>query len=426
MLKDYIEDKLEIILNDFIEKYQFMGQEETKDLNIKLKNDFETLLNYTVQSNRDGILESCANIAKDNLQYRMPYTILINQISYIRNAISDILISNQAKDEIFELLSLYSNIENIIAREYLQKYLDDILRTNGYRINSLNDMVEKQFVIYYQHHLEWLSQLATSIKKLDNNLTPELNSNLCEFGGWLNTGAKEIIKNNSKYDEIKFQHSCLHDLGSIISKQLSREVKDFNVLMSYLEKCEMISLTIGTELALIDNTYLIKKAAKDEMTGALNRNSLQHLFVSQYELSLATDTKFVLAMCDLDHFKKINDTYGHIAGDNMLKAFVQTAHKNLRDSDVIVRYGGEEFVIFLPNSNIQNAEKKLNILREAFQNYVCKFDVHNISTTVSMGLIEIIPDVEVDASSLKVEPFIAEADKKLYLSKSSGRNRITS
>ena len=425
MIKKYLEENLDGILTDFIEKYQYTGSGDYVQLNDKLKSDFETLLKQTITNDREGVVEACINIAKDNLQYRMPYTVLMNQIAYIRNAISNVFIQKSAKEEIFELVSLYANIENIIAKEYLIKYLDEILKTNGYRINSLNDMVEKQFVIYYQHHLEWLSQLATAIKEVQSGDVPELDSNLCEFGKWLNSGAKEVIKNNSKYEEIKFQHSCLHDLGAIIEKQLGREVQDFNVLMSYLEKCEMISLTIGTELALIDNTYLIKKAAKDELTGALNRNSLQHLFISQYELSLATDTKFVLAMCDLDHFKNINDSFGHVAGDELLKGFVKVVQNALRDSDVIVRYGGEEFVIFLPNSNIENGERKLNHLREAFQDYVSEFDGQMISTTVSMGLIEIAPEADTDLKTIKVEPYISEADKKLYVSKNSGRNRVS-
>jgi diguanylate cyclase len=286
-------------------------------------------------------------------------------------------------------------------------------------------MVEKQFIIYYQHHLEWLSQLAEAIQQSDRESIPELDAHLCHFGQWLESDAKPIIMNNSKYKEIVHQHQTLHGLGETIAKQLDKKRYDQSTILSYLEKSEMISLTIGTELALIDNTYLIKKVGKDEMTGALNRNSLSNLFASQYELSLATESNFSLAMCDLDHFKGINDTYGHLAGDSILKAFVKIVQETLRDSDVVVRYGGEEFIIILPHTKLEHAIKKLEDLRLNFANHVCNYNDTEFGTTVSIGVIEITPQPSQEGKKISMESYIKEVDELLYHAKSSGRNRIT-
>jgi diguanylate cyclase (GGDEF)-like protein len=194
--------------------------------------------------------------------------------------------------------------------------------------------------------------------------------------------------------------------------------------MSYLEKCEFISLAIGTELALIDNRLLINESSKDKMTGALNRNSLEPIFVNQYELALATDTNFVFALCDLDHFKRLNDTHGHLAGDFVLKEFVQMAKNILRDSDIIVRYGGEEFVIILPNSDLLNGEKKLNQLRENFKNLCCTQSGEHLDVSVSIGATIVKPDQEIKKSEIDIETFIKDADEKLYAAKHGGRNRV--
>ena len=107
------------------------------------------------------------------------------------------------------------------------------------------------------------------------------------------------------------------------------------------------------------------------MTGALNRNALDHIFMNQYELSIATDSTFVLAMCDLDHFKMINDTHGHLVGDKVLQEFVSLCKHRLRESDVILRYGGEEFVVIMPNTSLIHGVEKLEALRRDFENMCC-------------------------------------------------------
>jgi diguanylate cyclase len=425
MLKRLLQPKRDEILDQFVERYLLNCHSGSDTFNFATKEHFSALFDHTITQDRDAIVQTTQKIADYNLQARIPYIVLTNEISYFKNTLSNILVENGAKEDIYQLFVLYQNVENIIATAYLNQYIQSLLTSNRFRINSLKDMIEKRFLLYYQHHLEWLNALAITIQNRDTSLTPELNPTLCEFGKWLINDAKTIIKNNSKYKEIVFQHQLLHDLGGMLNKQLDKEKHDDNVIMSYLEKCEMISLAIGTELALIDNSYMIQKAAKDELTGALNRNSLKPIFESQYELSLATDTTFVLAMCDLDHFKLVNDTYGHIAGDRLLKEFVSIIKETLRDSDIVVRYGGEEFIILLPNSNLDNAKKRLEEIRIKFQNSKCTYKEKSLSTTVSIGMTQITPKPEEYSKNLNCEPFIAQADEKLYQSKSNGRNRTS-
>lgn len=425
MIGSYIEPKIDQIMEDFLEKYIISMYEMDAAKLESLKNSFKNLLIFTVEGSRHKLVTEYEKLARLNIAMQTPYIVLVNEIAYLKNTLADILLKSGAKTEIYDLYALYVDIENIVAYQYLDDYLKKLLEANTYRTNSLKDMLEKNVVRFYEDHLAWLSALAIAIQKLDSSKIPELNPKLCEFGKWLCGEAKSVIKNNSKYSEIVRIHKTLHDLGNVINKQLDKRAKDFNVIMSYLEKCEMISLSIGAELALIDNTLIIKKAAKDEMTGALNRNSLSYIFANQYELSLATATSFVLAMCDLDYFKKLNDTYGHVAGDMMLKEFVKSAKSKIRDSDVIIRYGGEEFAILLPNTNIVNAKNKLEEIRIAFQNTVCIFEGNEIQTTVSIGAIEIAPATEVDVKEAKVETYVAIADKKLYESKLNGRNRVS-
>ncbi len=416
-------------LNQF--EQEFLEQFIIYDSNINEKNieDFKVafieLLENLVFHESTNLPTVTIKLAQLHIQNEINYILLSNHLNELKNSTIKALNEKLIDGNLLNLLEKYEQTQIIIAQEYLYNYINKVTSSNHIRLASLNDMIQKNIITYYEEHLLWLNSLIRSIKNIDQETMPEINPNFCNFGKWLNSDdAKLIIKNNSKYKNLMKIHEQLHDIGMLIDKQLQKSQPNFHVLMNYLEKCELISLSIGTELALIDNTMIIKKASKDDLTGALNRNSLDHMFHNQYELSLATDSNFVLAMCDLDHFKFINDSYGHLAGDKLLKTFVKLAHEILRKSDVVIRYGGEEFLILLPNTNENLGLEKIEQLREAFQEYSFNYEGDQVKTTVSIGLIEIKPSSVLSQNNYQMNDYIKKADNLLYKAKQNGRNRI--
>lgn len=121
-----------------------------------------------------------------------------------------------------------------------------------------------------------------------------------------------------------------------------------------------------------------------------------------------------ICIIDIDNFKKINDSYGHNKGDEVLKLFAKETKSLIRQSDILVRFGGEEFLLLLHNTNLKNAEVLANKVRKHFEDldYEVKF-------TVSIGISEYKDDKNVD-------DIIAEADECLYLAKENGRNNVIS
>ena len=319
-----------------------------------------------------------------------------------------------------KLIKLFKQINNRVAHVYLLKYVDELVSLNNRRRSSLGDLVEKNLISHYESHLIWLSDLAEHIRDQSTTSFPELNHNFCTFGKWLHGEAKQTIQNNSKYKIIENMHKNLHMFAGKIFNIL--ELGEYHVLITYLEKCELISLGIGTELALLDHILINKKISKDALTGALNRHSLHNLFEHEYELALATSTSFILAMCDLDYFKNINDTYGHIVGDHVLKHFVSVVKENLRNSDVIIRYGGEEFIIMLPAVNRENGYNVLNKIRKSFQESVIEYQDKKVQSTVSIGMMEITP--KHSYNKIFIEEYIMIVDQNLYIAKENGRNRV--
>lgn len=410
----------DLLLKDFIDMYTGcvnVDEDRKKIVIAYYKKVFEMFLHSFSSEDMQKVFKE---IAEYKVSVDVPYIVMSNEVYGLENIIITELTKKPKNGEIVEFIELFHEINNTIAHIYLMHYIDKLISVNNRRINSLSDLVEKHLIKHYEAHLVWLSNLAEHIRDSSVVEFPELDDTRCQFGEWLHGEAKSIIKNNSKYKTIDMLHQNLHLFASKIFKTL--HFNEHHVLISYLEKCELISLSIGTELALLDQISMNQKIAKDSLTDALNRNALEGVFESQYELALATNNKFVLAMCDLDHFKDVNDTYGHVAGDKVLQMFVQTVKENIRNSDLIIRYGGEEFVIILPAIGAEKGYDVLNKIRDAFAQKIIKFEDKEIRSTVSMGMAEINPQKFFKKNM--INQYLIGVDQELYIAKEGGRNKV--
>ena len=365
----------------------------------------------------DTLLEYFQQLAHLKMSLDIPYAALSNEIAGLKNML---LSKENSVEEIAYLVKIFQKISNSVAEIYLQDYLDRLLHTNNMRISSFSEILELDIIHFYKEHLLWLNKLAEAIQKRDVENFPELDPNHCNFGEWLHDVGKTFIQNNSKHQRIETIHKNLHIFAQKIKTILKH--KEYFILISYLEKCELLSLSLGTELILIDNIEINKKVTKDALTGALNRHAFRPVFETHYELSYATGNSFVLAMMDLDNFKHINDVYGHVAGDEILRAFVRCVKENIRNSDVIVRYGGEEFVLFLPSISAQKAVEVLENIREKFASTDIKIGENSFNATVSIGATVVEPKMPF-VNSL-VDEYVMVADKKLYEAKTGGKNKV--
>jgi diguanylate cyclase (GGDEF)-like protein len=130
-------------------------------------------------------------------------------------------------------------------------------------------------------------------------------------------------------------------------------------------------------------------------------------------------------MIDLDHFKRVNDTYGHSTGDLVLQAIAETCQRKLRKSDIFGRYGGEEFVIIMPETDEQRAWNVAERLRRSIVHISIPINDGAIAITISLGVATLSPeDLCSDNSGDLLEKLIDKADQALYQAKQAGRNRV--
>ncbi|MCL4528144.1 MAG: diguanylate cyclase [Chloroflexi bacterium] len=160
-------------------------------------------------------------------------------------------------------------------------------------------------------------------------------------------------------------------------------------------------------------------ALTDHLTGLYNRRGLFEIGKIEFARSHRAGRPFSAIMADLDHFKKVNDGYGHFTGDLVLQNLASSCRKSVRDVDLVGRYGGEEIVILLPETDLQTAVNVAERLRQAVANNPLQIaDEIEIEVTASLGVAQL------DENTPNLDTLIARADQAMYIAKHKGRNRV--
>jgi diguanylate cyclase (GGDEF)-like protein len=157
---------------------------------------------------------------------------------------------------------------------------------------------------------------------------------------------------------------------------------------------------------------------KDPLTGWLNRRALQNIASLEFERSIRTDSSLIVLMLDIDYFKQVNDTYGHVCGDEALKHVTRLSAEVMRGYDYLFRYGGEEFIVLLPDVEDIEVKNLANRVRLKIQSCPLKFEAEEVSITVSIGLTAL------QRHDADWRQLLKRADAALYYAKEAGRNRV--
>jgi len=155
----------------------------------------------------------------------------------------------------------------------------------------------------------------------------------------------------------------------------------------------------------------------DPLTKLSNRRDALYILQREQARMLRNKEPLSIILCDVDHFKKINDKYGHNAGDAVLVDLGKIFTLNIREQDCIARWGGEEFIFILPQTLAENANQLAEKIQETLQTHLVNYEDDKIKITISMGIVEFNEDQSIDE-------VINNADKFLYQAKNAGRNQI--
>lgn len=204
-------------------------------------------------------------------------------------------------------------------------------------------------------------------------------------------------------------------IRSLISKS-ERNERHARDLAARLEEAQNQAAALGQRLKQAETL-----ASLDPLTQVANRRQFEQFILSEVELSHSEGTPLCLVMADIDHFKSVNDNYGHSMGDEVLKAFAALLVRNVRSTDLVARFGGEEFAIVLPRTPMGNAYEIAERVRSSFQSA----DWNAYSPTPAVGKLTASFGIAEVRDGEGPTSLIGRADKKLYEAKSTGRNRTS-
>lgn len=219
------------------------------------------------------------------------------------------------------------------------------------------------------------------------------------------------IKNSISALEKTEEKQEILNLLSIVNNAADAMMHSIEVTRVELVNTQQSLADVRAELEVTKQHLML-----DPLTSARNRFGMDITIGQELSRVRRTHKKLVLAMVDLDHFKTVNDTYGHDAGDEVLQFFSQVAHSVLRESDYMFRYGGEEFLVLLPDTDINGATFLFDRLKQMQAKSPVHFQGHTIHTTFSAGFTELRDDDN-------DQTLIQRADQGLYQAKQQGRNQ---
>ncbi|MFS2161459.1 diguanylate cyclase [Pseudomonas sp. Pseusp122] len=167
------------------------------------------------------------------------------------------------------------------------------------------------------------------------------------------------------------------------------------------------------------NNALLELSSTDRLTGLFNRGHWEEVLKNEYARHCRYDSQATLVMFDIDHFKRVNDTYGHQMGDKVIQRVAEVTRQLARTADIAGRYGGEEFVVLLPDTDKDGGRIFAERLRQAIEAQEMSHEGQVIRCTISLG----VADLSQPTADYKT--LIEWADQALYSSKKNGRNRVT-
>ncbi|MGC9143793.1 GGDEF domain-containing protein [Hydrogenobaculum sp.] len=211
----------------------------------------------------------------------------------------------------------------------------------------------------------------------------------------------DVLVNNKPYRAL-----IVVDYKLTTLKSLKNTLKKTKLTMLFINIISIVFLAVIVFLLLETRAYK-KESYLDELTGLPNRKLLKDIKKRQED--------YVVAMLDIDFFKKVNDTYGHDVGDMVLKEVAQAIKSSIRENDIVLRWGGEEFLILLKCKHEENCLKTLERLRIKIKSIDINIDNYNIKLSVSIGVC---------LKAKNLEEAIKKADEALYKAKRNGRDRI--
>ncbi|MFC1684003.1 diguanylate cyclase [Pseudomonadota bacterium] len=280
-------------------------------------------------------------------------------------------------------------------------------------IKAALEEVNQAIVMHSQTLSKWTRNLVCNIPFDEESLKSD-SYKACDFAHWCYGKHVDTLENSPAFAATikahKHIHTCLRGISIKLNNNEKVTTEEVDCLLEHEGDFLTALATLRDELFSLSYSY-------DYLTATLNRQAFFHLLNREYARLRRNGESCSLVMADLDYFKKINDQYGHQAGDEVLHHVATLLNEQLRPYDLICRYGGEEFLICLPNTDLKAAKNTIERVRAHLdQSEIQLSDGKTIRITASFGVAALSKDETWDKT-------VEHADEALYQAKNEGRNQ---
>ncbi|MDY3199560.1 MAG: diguanylate cyclase [Arcobacter sp.] len=432
VLKDisvlYVEDENDVreftskLLSSLLKKvYTAKNGLEGLELFKENQNNIDLIISDINMPKMNG-LDMCEQIRKINSEMPLVITSAHNDTNFLKKAI-EVGVNTYAMKpiDLYQLIeSIIKAMEPILLKRKLIELnlsLESKIEQEINKIKSILDAQDNIIIVTNKDEITNVNKKFLDFFEIMNfNEFISTKKNIFDFFqeefGFI---TKEKI--NRQISWVKYIKD-LHEIDRIVKIRNSlNEEKIFAINVDYYENKEdyyVFSLTDITKLKEKSN-LLEYQASHDKLTGLFNRNRFDEIYSKEIKRAKRYNNDLSIILFDIDNFKNVNDTYGHQIGDEVLKEIAKLLLNNVRDLDICVRWGGEEFLILLPQTNLDGAKTVAEKIRTAIiKNSLTD---KNLQITASFGVLQMIDSD--DENSL-----ISKVDKLLYLAKNSGKNIV--
>ncbi len=407
------------LINYYVTPYMKLFSDMQKGIKKAYRGDFSHKFTTSVSGDAKSIIDQLNTLFR-----KMQETfggIKYNLATFIpQGCVSSTDPLQEAKIIIEELSDIYKfkkTIENDPTKEIVYSRIADVLK-NKYALTHFAfyevDTIKLTRKLIYISRGE---SICNDGVNLDASLCRAYRTNTSVISSEFTNLCQECTCNDLEYICIPF---TINDANSFIISITSKNKSELNKINSYIQNIENY---LEAAKPVVESKILMSKlrntSLKDVMTGFYNRRFLDEFIDTVSSQAKREKTIYSILMLDVDYFKKINDTYGHDIGDKVIVKIGEVVRASIRESDLAIRYGGEEFVIILHNANDEGTLKIAKKIHSEFANLV--FDVGNgqtVQKTMSIGIAKFPKDGDTIWKCIK------HADTALYVAKTTGRNKI--
>ncbi|MGM0541485.1 MAG: diguanylate cyclase [Pseudomonadota bacterium] len=384
----------------------FDSQQQMEALILQQADNFYQSLSMSDQDFKVNFCRLGLSYAKRAL----PFEIMVAAFSLAR----DNLLKNTAVQP-SELYTIIEKMEGYLAKGYLVYQFEDVLSQLELASENIKRIYTEDDFEVVMRPISWLKRIVSGFQE-DKILEHAdiLTADFCPLTPLINALDVEI----ELKQRILISHTEQHALALNMAFFFRQE--DYMLANFMFSRLFATTISLSNQIGLAVSHQAIEELQYDALTGLLLRHSLEQKFQETASKNILKNQSIAIIMLDVDHFKNINDSWGHSAGDKVLTLLGELVKSNQRENDFAFRYGGEEFLILLSNVSFENSHMIAERIRQQVEVVEVQWQGALIPLTLSIGVVHI------DARDLSgpLESYIEQADQNLYQAKDSGRNRV--